>query len=367
MSKRAPILPAIVLSFGVAAATASAPVTLVVCAPGYPGTTKEAQPSMDILAGAVSKATGWPTSRFAAEYYETEDAGIARLKAAAPSLAMVPLPFYLAHAGDLKLTPRAQAVEKDGTASVTWALVAKKGRVASASSLAGFTVVSLAAYAPDFIRNVALANWGKLPADVTFTATGQILSALRKAANGDNVVVLLDASQAASLPTLPFAGELEIVATSPPVPGIVVCSVGTSVGATATNQLIAGILKLNETAEGVTALDAVRLARFVPLDGKGIAAARSAYRSVAKTKSQRGASRPFSRPRSRPRALPPCGSLPRSRPSPRSLRRSRSPIRRRCFARRISAGPNAPTSRRSARRSRSTSAPRSWTTRTSSD
>ena len=64
---------------------------------------------MDILAGAVSKATGWAPSRLAAEYYETEDAGIARLKSKAPSFAMVPLPFYLAHANDLKLTPRAQA------------------------------------------------------------------------------------------------------------------------------------------------------------------------------------------------------------------------------------------------------------------
>jgi hypothetical protein len=241
---------------------------------------------MDILAGALSKASGWPAARLTAEYYETEDAGVARLKAAAPALAMVPLPFYLAHAKDLRLTARAQAVEKDGAPAVTWTLVAKKGRVTSASSLSGFTVVSLAAYAPNFIRNVALAKWGKLPADVTFAATGQILSALRKAANGDNVAVLLDAAQAASLPTLPFAGELETVATSPPVPGIVVCSVGTSVGPTSTSQLVAGMVKMSETPEGLSALEAVRLAKFIPIDGKGLAAARAAYGSAVKTKAQ---------------------------------------------------------------------------------
>jgi hypothetical protein len=197
---------------------------------------------------------------------------------------MVPLPFYLAHAGDLKLTPRAQAVEKDGTASVTWTLVAKKGRVTGPSSLSGFTIVSLAAYAPDFVRNVALGNWGKLPADVTFSATGKILSALRKAANGESVAVLLDSAQAASLTTLPFADELETVTTSPPVPGFVVCSVGTSLGLTATSQLIAGMIRLNETPEGAQALDVVRLSRFVPLDGEGIAAAHSAYTPAAKTK-----------------------------------------------------------------------------------
>ena len=181
---------------------------------------------MDSLARAVAKSVGWPATRFAAEYYETEDAGIARLKAGKPSLAMVPLPFYLVHATELKLTARAQAVEKGGTPAVTWTLVAKKGRVTSASSLAGFTIVSLAAYAPDFIRNVALAKWGQLPADVTFTASTPVLSALRKAVDGEKVAVVLDASQTASLATLPFATEIESVVTSPPVPGIVVCAVG---------------------------------------------------------------------------------------------------------------------------------------------
>jgi hypothetical protein len=283
MTRRTPILPAIVLTTAVAAAAASAPVTLVICAPGYPGTTKEAQPSMDILAGAVAQAAGWPATKFTAEYYETEDAGIARLKSRSSSLALVPLPFYLSHAADLKLTAHAQAVEKDGKPLVTWSLAAKKGRVGAASSLSGFTIVSLAAYAPNFIRNVALADWGKLPADVTFQASGQVLSALRKAANGDNVAVLLDAAQTASLPTLPFASDLEIVATSPPVASIVVCSVGTSVAPNATSQLVAGLLKMNTTPEGASALDAVRLSKFVPLDGKGLAAVRAAYGTAAKT------------------------------------------------------------------------------------
>jgi hypothetical protein len=286
MSNRTPILPAIFLASAVAAAAAPAPVTLVICAPGYPGTTKEAQPSMDKLAGAVSQAAGWPPARLAAVYHEAEESGIARLKSPGPAFAMVPLPFYLAHQSELKLTARAQAVEKDGTPATTWTLVAKKGRVTSAQSLAGFTVVSIAAYAPDFIRNVAIANWGRLPADVKFSSTGQVLGALRKAANGDDVAVLLDAAQAASFPSLPFAGELSIVATSPPVPGIVVCSVGSTVGLTDAKKLLAGLLKVHETPEGMSALDAVHLAMFVPLDAKGLTAARESYRSGSQPKTR---------------------------------------------------------------------------------
>jgi len=262
---------------------APTPITLVICAPGYPGSTKEAQPNMDTLASVAAKATGWEPARMAAVYYETEDAGVARLKEKKPMFAMVPLPFYLAHASALKLTARAEAVEKDANAAVTWTLVAKKGRVTSASQLAGFNIVSLAAYAPDFVRNVALAKWGVLPADVTFTPTGQVLSALRKAANGDNVAVLLDTAQTASLPTLPFAAELEVVATSPPVPGVLLCTVGTTVLPTTASPLVAGLLKLHQTPEGAAALDAVRLAKFVPLDAKGLAAVRTSYRSTAKT------------------------------------------------------------------------------------
>ena len=184
MSKRTSIFPAIVLSTVALAAATPRPVTLVICAPGYPGSTKEAQPSMDTLAKAAAAAAGSPTLPVAAEYYETEDAGVARLKAAGPSLSLVPLPFYLSHASALKLQAAALAVEKDGQPEVTWTLVAKQGRVATPSDLSGFTIVSLAGYAPGFIKNVALVKWGNLPSDVTFQASGQVLSALRKAASG---------------------------------------------------------------------------------------------------------------------------------------------------------------------------------------
>ncbi len=283
MSKRTPILSAILLASVLPAVAAQKAATLVICAPAYPGTTKEAQPNMDALAAAAANAADWPPASLTAEYYETEDGGLARVKSEAPSLAIVPLPFYLVHAGELKLTPRAQAVAKDGRPTETWSLVAKKGRVSSPSSLAGFNLASLAAYAPDFIRNVALAHWGELPADVTFVATGQVLSSLRRSASGEPIAVLLDGSQAASLATLPFASELEVVAMSPPVPAIVVCSVGAGPGTAATRELVAGLLKMHESATGASALSAVRLAKFVALDAKGISAARAAYRTRAKT------------------------------------------------------------------------------------
>jgi hypothetical protein len=264
----------------IAAAAASAPVTLVICAPGYPSNTAEAQPSMDALARAVTQAAGWPAARLAAEYHETEKGGVDRFKGTPPTLALVPLPFYLSHASDLKLIPRTQAVMKGGAATEVWTLVAKKGRVTSPASLSGWQIVSLAGYSPRFVRNVALPSWGALPKDVTFVPSGTALSALRRASAGEDVAVLLDGAQAASLPTLPFASDLDVVATSPAVPAAVLCTVGGGIGASDLKSLTAALMTMDRSPDGAAALDAVRLLKFIPLDEKGLSASRAAYGSA---------------------------------------------------------------------------------------
>src|SRR5512136_1980774 len=66
------------------------PIELVACAPGYPGTTAEAQPSMTAFADALARATGWPARRLSATYLPTEREGRARLAAPGPIVALVP-------------------------------------------------------------------------------------------------------------------------------------------------------------------------------------------------------------------------------------------------------------------------------------
>jgi hypothetical protein len=62
--------------------------------------------------------------------------------------------------------------------------------------------------------------------------------------------------------------------------------VGSTVGLTDAKELLAGLLKVHETPEGMSALDAVRLAMFVPLDAKGLTAARESYRSGSRPKTR---------------------------------------------------------------------------------
>jgi hypothetical protein len=257
-----------------AAPPAPARVMVVACAPGYPGTTAEAQPSMDALSAALARGAGLPEGALGAVYLPGEAEGVARLGAADSAVALLALPFFLAHADALGLTPRLQ-VDVVGSGRVErWSLVARKGRVAKPADLAGLTVLSTAGYAPGFVRG-ALGAWGRIPETAKVAPTSQVLSALRKAAAGADVALLLDGAQSGALATLPFAGDLEVVARSPTVPTSVVATVGRRLSAARWSALEKGFLGLASDPAGTAALAGVRMASFAPLDPAALAAARA--------------------------------------------------------------------------------------------
>lgn len=250
---------------------AAAVSTLVFCAPGYPGGASDAQPFVDQFAAAAVKAAGWQGS-LAAIYDPTDEGSLAKLANPDAVLAFVPYPFFVEHGAKLHLTPLAQAdVEGTGTQQ-RWSLVAKAGKVTGAASLAGYTILSVAGYAPDFVRHSALQSW-TLPADVKIQSTGQILSALRKVAAGDPLVALLDQSQAAALTTLPFGSDLKTVTQSAPLPVALIVIVDSRVPAPRAKTFQAGLLKLGHGGEASDVLKNLRLQGFVmpQLPGKPVA------------------------------------------------------------------------------------------------
>jgi hypothetical protein len=265
-----------------AAESAKAPTSIAFCAPGYPGTSAEAQGAMDAFAAALASASGLPAGSLAADYQETEKGSLARLEKPDAAIAMMPLAFFLAHEKDLRLDARMQAVPKGRGPLERWTLVAKKGRVKQPSDLAGFTLTSLAGFSPAFVRGAALGAWGKLPPSVEIVFSGAVLSSLRKVVAGQNMVVLLDGEQSGALASLPFVGELETVATSPEVPTAIVATVGNRTPAARWKALAAGFEAVAGTPAGAAALEGIRMLRFVPLDQKALAAARAAYLEVAK-------------------------------------------------------------------------------------
>jgi hypothetical protein len=194
-------------------------------------------------------------------YDPTEQGGLAKLSGADAVLAFVPYPFYVEHAAQLHLTPLAQADVAGTGTKEKWTLVAKNGRVTGAGSLVGYTIVSVAGYSPEFVRYSALSAW-EIPANVKIEPVGQILSALRRVASGEQVVVLLDQTQATALPTLPFAGDLKAVLQSSELPVAIVAVVDNRVPAARAKAFQAGLLKLGK-AEGADTLGSLKLQGFV--------------------------------------------------------------------------------------------------------
>jgi len=195
-----------------------------------------------------------------AVYDPTEEGGLAKLQQADAVLAFVPYPFFVEHAAQLRLTPLVQADVLDVGPQQRWTLVAKSGRITSPKSMAGYTILSAAGYAPDFVRHSALDAW-TLPPDVKIESTGQILSALRRVAAGEPVAVLLDQTQAAALPSLPFASELKAVTQSPELPVAIIAVVASRVPAARARDMQAALLKMGHASADT--LEPLRLHGFV--------------------------------------------------------------------------------------------------------
>jgi hypothetical protein len=253
------------------AAAPAQPLSLVVCAPGYPGTTAEAQAAMGSLSAALTGAAKWPTSSLSAGYFPTEPEGMTQLAQPSAALALVPLPFFLAHQKALTLEPKLAVETLNAGTTEQWTLVAKKGRVKSPGDLKGLTVSSVAGYAPSFVRG-AVAQWGAIPDTVPVEVSTRILSTLHKIAAGQPMAALLNGEQTAALSTLPFGADLEIVARSKPVSTAVLTTVGGRLPDKYWAELERAFLALEKDEKGKQALTTLRIKRFVHLDAKTLSA-----------------------------------------------------------------------------------------------
>jgi hypothetical protein len=238
---------------------------LVVCSPGSPGNAAQAQPTMDSFARAATLSAGWPEGSLGALYFETAEGGLDRLSRPDAVLALVPPAFLARYGKALGLKPRMEAVMESGRPE-TWSLAARKGRVASPFSLKGWEITGAPGFAPDFVRAEFREKWGELPAETRISYTPRILTALRRASGGEDVAVLMDSAQTAALSTLPFAGDLEIIWSSKPMPGAILCTVGSRLPAAQADALVRGLAELSNREGGTEVLKSLRLSRFAVLE-----------------------------------------------------------------------------------------------------
>jgi len=276
MKRITPVLAALALFSTIAVADT---LTLVAWAPGYPGTTEQAQPSMDEFAAGVAVAAGWDAAEFRATYSPKIDEGRERIGSDDVSLALVPLPVYLEFGESLGLRPLMRVVQ-EGADDETWSLVARKGAIGAPSDLSGWAIKGLPGFSPRFVKT-ALVSWGTLPDDAEIAFNARVLSVLRKAAAGENVAALLDRAQTEALPRLPFAADLEVVAASGPMVSSLLCVVGDRLPGDREEPLVEALLTLGGTEAGGEVLAAIRVVRFETLDTEALAGVRRMWGDAA--------------------------------------------------------------------------------------
>lgn len=225
---------------------------------------------MDALAQSIARAAHLPAGSMAAVYDETEGGCLRRLAEKDAALLLATLPLYLGHEQKLRLAPRLFPAPKGGEALQRWSLVTKD----QPASLEGYKVLSSAGYSKQFVRAMA----PKLSSHDEIQPSSALLSALRRAANGEKVAVLLDGAEGAAMAKLPFASALAAVDTSPPVPVGVLSTVAKRMDERRWKELEAAFLQVSKDPAGREALDGVRLEGFVPLDENALTTARAAYR-----------------------------------------------------------------------------------------
>lgn len=252
--------------------------TIVFCSPGSPGDTAQAQPAMDQLARAVEKAGGLAAATVSSEYHEAEAAGVDALRAPGTLVGAVPVPFFVAHGKELGLEPRLGIVTTTGQQE-RYALVVRKGTAARAADLAGWEITGTAGYAAGFVRRAFVKEFGALPDDARVSFTGSPLQALRRAATGDKLAVVLDAAQSGSLSNLPFGADLQILARSEPLPSGLVCALKAAgpAGTKTVTSILKGLERLPKSPAGKEALLAIRVERFEAIDAARIARLRADY------------------------------------------------------------------------------------------
>lgn len=196
---------------------------VLLCFPGGPGNTADAQPIVDKFLTKLAELAGW--DKASGTYFNDMSACKKAFGSApGPQVMMVPLDVYLASRGQWKLTP--VATLKNEEASGRFHLVAKSGT--TLADLKGKRVLTGLRASGRFLSKVAFD--GKVDVETHFTLTRKRsgFGAVKRVARGRAEAAILDDNQYRALKDLPFAKDLSAVLSGPELPGAIVAGVGSS-------------------------------------------------------------------------------------------------------------------------------------------
>jgi hypothetical protein len=197
---------------------------MLLCLPGFPGTSSQAQPYVDRMLRHLEGELGWPADSMSGLYVPGEAEGAERLAQSSAGIALVGPSLFAAHHSQLKMKVIAK-VEVSGQGSKTYSVVAAKDGPASVAELAGKKVSGAVVHDPRFAANVLLG--GQVAPDaVTFVEESRPLRSLRGVARGKVDAAIVDGAVLHHMGELDFADELKVIHTAEPVPAPAVVVMG---------------------------------------------------------------------------------------------------------------------------------------------
>jgi ABC-type phosphate/phosphonate transport system substrate-binding protein len=227
MRKTYLIIAGLLASLAVTAAPA--PEMIVVCYPGGPVNTRDAQSAMGSMLRVVERVGQWPENRFDSLFTSKIDECRKQIAEKKPKFAITSLGLYLELRNPHNLLPVVQPRIK-GRTSERYRVVVQKDKYKSLDELKGKNLGGTVLAEQSFIGKIVFAGKVDPAGFFVLQPSNQAIRALRALDKGELDAVILNEQQYAGLPSLHLQTPLEVVFTSEEIPlmGVVANSTTTT-------------------------------------------------------------------------------------------------------------------------------------------
>lgn len=213
-----------------AASAAPDPEMIVVCYPGGPVNTKDANEAMSSMLRVVERIGRWQENSFNSLFNSKTDSCRKQMAEKKPKFAMISLGLYLELRPRYNLVPVIQPKIK-GRTSERYRVMVQKGKYKSLNELKGLTLGGTVLEEQSFIGKIVFAGKYDPASFFVLKTSNQAIRALRSLDKGELDAVILNEQQFNGLGSLHLATPLEAVFTSEEIPlmGVVANSATTTV------------------------------------------------------------------------------------------------------------------------------------------
>lgn len=227
MRKTYLIIAGLLASLAVTAAPA--PEMIVVCYPGGPVNTRDAQSAMGSMLRVVERVGQWPENRFDSLFTSKIDECRKQIAEKKPKFAITSLGLYLELRNPHNLLPVVQPRIK-GRTSERYRVVVQKDKYKSLDELKGKNLGGTVLAEQSFIGKIVFAGKVDPAGFFVLQPSNQAIRALRALDKGELDAVILNEQQYAGLSSLHLQTPLEVVFTSEEIPlmGVVANSTTTT-------------------------------------------------------------------------------------------------------------------------------------------